>query len=202
MITLPILETDKNIYNDLISDKTLSFHYSKHHQTYVTKLNELLTSIGKEYSDIESVLKGLETFPADLKTAIFNNAGQVYNHNLYWQSISGVAEDNLLIEESLLNKINEAFTSLENFLVEFKNAGLTLFGSGWVWLVVDSENNLKIRKTANAETPFVNGEKCLLVMDVWEHAYYLDTQNNRGLYIDNFLKLIDWKAASERFSSN
>jgi superoxide dismutase, Fe-Mn family len=191
MITLPFLETQSKIYSDLISDETLSYHYSKHHNAYVLKLNELLTSEGKEYSEIEHVLSDLNSFSDTNKTAIFNNAGQVYNHNKYWLSMTSL-EDSEKTKENALELINGNFGNFENFAQQWKNAGLAQFGSGWVWLVQNTDGKLEIQKTSNADTPLLRGYKCLIVMDVWEHAYYLDTKNDRGSYIENFLKLINW----------
>ncbi len=190
---LPKLPYEKNALEPYISQKTLEFHYGKHHQTYLTNLNNLVAGTDLAEKTLEEVIK---TSASDKsKIAIFNNAAQVWNHTFYWNSMkpNGGGKP----EGELLTKIEADFGSFQNFLAEFKNAGLTQFGSGWAWLVLDLEK-LKILKTGNAETPLASSAKPLLTMDVWEHAYYLDFQNARASYIDAFLNnLINWDFASQ-----
>lgn len=194
--SLPDLPYNKAALSPFISEKTLDFHYDKHHKTYLNNLNKFLEN--------ESVLQGnsLEDIilksHQEKKTAIFNNAAQVWNHTFYWQSMKTNGGDKNLPTGDLKSAIESSFGSLDNFLQEFKQAGLSLFGSGWVWLVVDN-GKLAIKKTSNADLPAVyNGQIPLLTMDVWEHAYYLDYQNKRIDYIDIFLThLINWDFASQ-----
>ncbi|MFB2881767.1 superoxide dismutase [Floridanema aerugineum] len=184
-----------NALEPYMSANTFSFHYGKHHAAYVTNLNKLIE--GTELADkpLEEIVV---TSFKEGKTPIFNNAGQVWNHNFFWQSMkpggggtpSGVLAD----------KINADFGSFDKFKEEFKNAAATQFGSGWAWLVVDN-GTLKVTKTPNAENPVVHGQTPLLTLDVWEHAYYLDYQNLRPKFIDTFLEsLVNWDFAAENFS--
>ncbi len=193
---LPELPYAKNSLEPHISANTLNFHYDKHHQAYVNNLNNLIKGSNLEGKNLEEIIK--ISVNDSSKTGIFNNAAQVWNHTFYWHSMKpkGGGEP----QGELLIKINQAFGSFENFTQEFKNAGISQFGSGWVWLVLENDL-LKIVKTSNAATPITTSAKPLLTMDVWEHAYYLDFQNARPNYIDTFLKyLINWDFANENLS--
>ena len=191
-ITLPALPYEANALEPYITANTLSFHHGKHHQTYVTNLNNLIQ--GGELADktLEEIILAVANEPE--KIGIFNNAAQVWNHTFYWNSMKkggGGAPTG-----AIASKINEDFGSYEAFVDAFKNAGLTQFGSGWAWLVLDG-GKLKITKTANADTPMAHGQKAILTVDVWEHAYYLDYQNRRADYLDLFLKhLVNWDFAN------
>jgi Fe-Mn family superoxide dismutase len=191
-ITLPDLPYAQNALEPHISANTLSFHHGKHHNAYVTNLNKLIEGSPLASASLEEII---------LKSdgGIFNNAAQVWNHTFYWHSMkpngggtpSGVLAD----------KITQTFGSFDKFKEEFASAAATQFGSGWAWLVLDG-NNLKIVKTANAETPIKNGQTPLLTIDVWEHAYYLDFQNKRPDYIQVFLNnLANWEFAAENFAN-
>ena len=188
MIELPNLPYERNALEPYISENTINFHYGKHHQAYVTNLNNLIKGTELEGKSLEEIIK----ISANDKTkmGIFNNAAQVWNHTFYWNSMkpNGGGKPS----DKVLEKIEADFGSFENFIIEFKNAGATQFGSGWAWLVLEN-NKLKITKTANAETPLTTEAKPLMTMDVWEHAYYLDFQNARPNYIDTFLNhLVNW----------
>ena len=191
-ITLPALPYEANALEPYITANTLSFHHGKHHQTYVTNLNNLIQ--GGELADktLEEIIQAVANEPE--KIGIFNNAAQVWNHTFYWNSMKkggGGAPTG-----AIASKINEDFGSYEAFVDAFKNAGLTQFGSGWAWLVLDG-GKLKITKTANADTPMAHDQKAILTVDVWEHAYYLDYQNRRADYLDLFLKhLVNWDFAN------
>ncbi|MEZ7934665.1 MAG: superoxide dismutase [Sulfurospirillum sp.] len=191
-ITLPALPYEANALEPYITANTLSFHHGKHHQTYVTNLNNLIQ--GGELADktLEEIILAVANKPE--KIGIFNNAAQVWNHTFYWNSMKkggGGAPTG-----AIASKINEDFGSYEAFVDAFKNAGLTQFGSGWAWLVLDG-GKLKITKTANADTPMAHDQKAILTVDVWEHAYYLDYQNRRADYLDLFLKhLVNWDFAN------
>jgi superoxide dismutase, Fe-Mn family len=185
-----------------ISKQTLEFHHDKHHATYVNKLNELLA----QYPDllelsIEDLLVSLDKVPENIRTAVFNNAGQVYNHNVYWDSIAPKKDytENRGAAEPIFDAIAHAFESMENFQTLWTDAGVGQFGSGWVWLSVNDAGNLEIEKTSNADTPLVRGKKPIMVMDVWEHAYYLDYQNKRPEYITNFFEVVDWESVQEKY---
>lgn len=185
MITLPALPYSDDALSPCISANTISFHYGKHHQAYVTNLNKLIQGTEFENVDLVTIIK-------KSNGPIFNNAAQVWNHSFYWNSMKkngGGAPSG-----KIASKINEAFGSFEKFKEEFTTAATTQFGSGWAWLVVDTSGKLKITKTGNAETPLTTTDKPLLTIDVWEHAYYLDYQNRRPDYIKDFIeKLINWE---------
>ena len=185
---LPKLPYDKNALAPHISENTINFHYGKHHQAYVTNLNNLIAGTDLEGKSLEEIIK---ISAADkTKAGIFNNSAQVWNHTFYWHSMKPNGGGKPSGE--VLQKIEESFGSYENFVTEFKQAGATQFGSGWAWLVLDG-GKLKVTKTLNAETPLTTAAKPLMTMDVWEHAYYLDFQNARVNYIDTFLNhLVNW----------
>lgn len=187
--TLPELPYDLKALEPHISERTLSFHHGKHHQTYVDKLNELIAGTELADKELEDVIKEAHENPA--KIVIFNNAAQVWNHTFYWNCMSpnGGGEPS----DELKEKLDEAFGSFEHFKKEFKNACITQFGSGWAWLV-EKDGALTIMKTPNADLPMVHDAKALLTCDVWEHAYYLDYQNKRPDYVDTFLEnLVNWE---------
>jgi superoxide dismutase, Fe-Mn family len=191
-ITLPELPYGKDALTPHLTEKTIDFHYGKHHNTYVTNLVKLIGGTELEKETLENIIK--KTAGDNAKAGIFNNAAQVWNHTFYWHSMSpngGGAPTGLIAE-----KIKADFGGYEKFVEEFKNAGLTQFGSGWAWLIL-KDGKLQVTKTANADTPLAHGLKPLLTADVWEHAYYLDYQNKRADYLDAFIKnLINWDFAN------
>ncbi len=187
-IELPQLPYAHNALAPHISENTINFHYNKHHQAYVTNLNNLIAGTELEGKSLEEIIKISANDKS--KAGIFNNAAQVWNHTFYWNSMKPNGGSKPSGE--ILAKIESDFGSYENFITEFKQAGATQFGSGWAWLVLDGDK-LKITKTSNAETPLTTAAKPLMTMDVWEHAYYLDFQNARPSYIDTFLNhLVNW----------
>jgi len=190
-IVLPPLPYAENALEPVISAKTLSFHYGKHHKAYVDNLNKLIS--GTDYSDLslEEIIKG--TAGRAERAAIFNNAAQIWNHSFYWNSLSlkGGGEP----PAALKHQIEASFGSVDAFKKEFAAAAISHFGSGWAWLILE-DGKLKVVKTANAEDPLTTGKKPLLTIDVWEHAYYLDYQNRRPDYVNAALdKLINWEFA-------
>jgi len=187
-IQLPVLPYAKDALAPLISSNTLEFHYGKHHRAYVDNANKLIAGTDLANESLEAII--IKVAGDASKTGIFNNAAQVWNHSFYWQCMKpngGGAPTG-----AISDKIKAAWGSFEKFAEEFKNAGITQFGSGWAWLV--SENGqIKITKTSNADTPLAHGLIPLLTVDVWEHAYYLDYQNRRPDYLTAFIeKLINW----------
>jgi Fe-Mn family superoxide dismutase len=191
--TLPPLPYAQNALEPHISANTLSFHYGKHHQAYVTNLNKLLEEKDSNLAklSLEEIIK--KTAGDSSKAGIFNNAAQVWNHTFYWNSMkpNGGGEP----KGALAEKITEDFGGYDKFKEAFKAAGAGQFGSGWAWLVSE-KGTLKVTKTPNADLPMVHGQTALLTMDVWEHAYYLDYQNRRPDYITTFLdKLVNWDFA-------
>lgn len=189
MITLPKLPYSFKDLEPHIDAKTVEIHYTKHHQGYLDNLNKTIAenSLSITGPDLEDLISSINNFPQDLQGYIRNQAFQAYNHNLYWQSMT--TNFNSSIGPKTFKKITAGFESVENFRNEFTKAGLGQFGSGWVWLCLDSSGGLTIAKTGNADRPESHH---LMVMDVWEHAYYLKYQNRRAEYIDNFWALINW----------
>jgi Fe-Mn family superoxide dismutase len=166
----------------------LEFHHGKHHKTYIDTLNKLIQGSDLEKASLEDII--VETAGKADKLQIFNNAGQVWNHNFYWQSMTpnGGGQPKGDIADALKTDLG----GYEGFVESFKTAGTTQFGSGWAWLVIEN-GKVKVTKTANADDPLPHGQTALLTMDVWEHAYYLDWQNRRADYIKAFVDhLINW----------
>lgn len=187
-ITLPQLPYPKDALAPHISEKTLDFHHGKHHNTYVVNINKLIEGTDLANETLENIIK--KTAGDSGKIGMFNNAAQVWNHSFYWQCMKpkgGGAPRGPVAE-----KIKADFGSYEKFAEEFKNAGFSQFGSGWAWLIL-KDGKLEIMKTPNADTPVAHALKPLLVVDVWEHAYYLDYQNRRADYLKAFVEnLINW----------
>ncbi|MGM0621453.1 MAG: superoxide dismutase [Bacteroidota bacterium] len=188
---LPKLPYSKNALEPYISEKTIEFHYGKHHQAYVTKVNNLSKGTPFENASLEEIIQKAEG-------GVFNNGAQVWNHTFYFFQFNPDGCDEP--KDKLKKDIEAKFGSFEKFKEEFSNAAATLFGSGWAWLVKNQNGELEIVQTANAGNPLRNGKTPLLTCDVWEHAYYLDKQNARPKYIEDFWKIIDWKIISERYS--
>jgi Fe-Mn family superoxide dismutase len=185
---LPALPYDLDALEPHISRRTLEFHHGKHHNAYVTNLNKLIEGTDLDGRSLDDVITAVAGDAS--KAGIFNNAAQVWNHSFYWNCMKpggGGSPSGALAE-----KINADFGGFDAFVEQFKTAGATQFGSGWAWLVLDG-GTLKVTKTANADLPLAHGQKALLTMDVWEHAYYLDYQNRRPDYITTYLdKLVNW----------
>ncbi|MCG2759325.1 MAG: superoxide dismutase [Desulfobacteraceae bacterium] len=187
-ISLPVLPYGKNALAPYISQQTIEYHYGKHHNAYVTNTNKLIEGTDLSNQDLENIIK--KTSKDTSMSSIFNNAAQVWNHSFYWACMKpgGGGPPSGAIAE----RIASDFGSYEKFAEQFKNAGITQFGSGWAWLIL-KDNHLEIMKTSNADTPLAHGLKPLLTIDVWEHAYYLDYQNRRPDYLASFLEhLINW----------
>ncbi len=193
---LPALPYAENALEPVISQKTISFHYGKHHKGYVDTLNKLVADTDLAGKSLEEII--LATSGKADKAAIFNNAAQVWNHTFYWNSLT--PKGGGLPPAPLKAKIEADFGSVENCLKEIATASVGRFGSGWAWLVND-KGTLKVINTINAETPITSGLKPLLTVDVWEHAYYLDFQNRRADYVKELLeKLINWEFAAKNFA--
>jgi Fe-Mn family superoxide dismutase len=183
---LPSLPYEKNALAPHVSAETLEYHYGKHHQAYVTNLNKLLEGKPEEGKTLEEIILSAEG-------GVFNNAAQVWNHTFYWSSMK--PQGGGKPTGDLLAAINRDFGSFEKLAEEFSNAAATQFGSGWAWLVLEG-GKLKVTKTANADLPMKHGQKALLTIDVWEHAYYIDYRNARPKYIETFLNhLVNWDFA-------
>jgi superoxide dismutase, Fe-Mn family len=188
----PPLPYAENALEPVISARTLGFHYGKHHQGYQTNLNKLIDETAMAGWSLEKIMA--DTADNQGKSGIFNNAAQVWNHTFYWKSLKpGGAQ----VPSELKSAIEKDFGSIENLKKELSQAGATQFGSGWAWLVKE-KSSLKVVKTSNAQCPLTSGQKPLLTIDVWEHAYYLDYQNRRPDYLSAVIdKLLNWEFALE-----
>jgi len=176
--------------------ETFDYHHGKHHQAYVTNLNNLLND-NQEFG--KKSLEEIIISSQGKNAAIFNNAAQVWNHSFFWHSIKPNGGN--IPNGELLELINKSFGTIENFNNEFKQAAISQFGSGWAWLVRDKDNKLVIVKTSNAETPITQGQYPIIACDVWEHAYYIDYRNKRPDYVSVFLDhMINWDFAAARLS--
>jgi superoxide dismutase, Fe-Mn family len=171
--------------------KTVEIHHWKHHQNYVNNLNTALETL-PEFQNLalEELLTKLDSLPQEKLNIVKNNAGGVYNHNLYWLSLA--ANSPKVPQGNVAKEIDKTFTNFENFKKLFSQAGVNKFGSGWVFLVVNKSNLLEIISTSNQDTPLAEGLKPILTLDVWEHAYYLKYQNRRVEYIENWWNLVNW----------
>lgn len=193
MHTLPPLPYEKDALEPLISSETLDYHYGKHHKTYVDKLNVLIENTPFQDMDLVEIIKKSEG-------PIFNNAAQIWNHTFYWNCLT--PEKDTKPSEALLNEITKSFGSFDTFKTQFKDKAMNNFGSGWTWLVADKENKLSILNTSNAQLPVSdNTFSPLLTCDVWEHAYYIDTRNNRAQYLENYWTLINWTFVNAQFEA-
>ena len=196
MFTLPKLPYNLDGLEPYISEKTLSFHYGKHHKAYVDNLNGLIEGV----EDFEG--KSVEEIVADSEGKIFNNAAQAYNHTFYWYCMRPVGEGETNEPSAELKSILDAnFSSLDEFKAQFTDIAKTHFGSGWAWLLKKSDGKLEMIGMHDADTPIMNGDIPLLALDVWEHAYYLDYQNGRPDYIEAFWKVIDWSFVEKRLKA-
>jgi superoxide dismutase, Fe-Mn family len=199
MFTLIDLPYSYDSLAPYISKQTLEFHHDKHLAGYVKNLNQILEphEFFLNYT-IEELVQNLDKIPEDIQTAVTNNAGQVYNHNFYFEALQD-NKSQTKMSEDLTNGIN-SFVSYENFQNLWVSNAMAQFGSGWVWLVTDKEGKLTIEKTANADSPLMHGKTPILTMDVWEHAYYLDYQNRRVDYSLDFFKVVNWELVSQRYA--
>ena len=189
---LSALPYAKNALTPHISEETLEYHYGKHHQTYLTNLNNLVP--GTEFEGLS-----LEEIIVKSSGPIFNNAAQVWNHSFYWNSLTpnGGGEPT----GELATAINATFGSFAKFKEEFTKTAVTTFGSGWAWLVKNADGSLALVSTSNAGSPLTTGQTPLLTCDVWEHAYYIDYRNARPAYLEAFWALVNWDFAEANFSA-
>jgi superoxide dismutase, Fe-Mn family len=195
--TLPALPYADNALEPVISANTISFHYGKHHKTYVDNLNNLVKGTAYEGASLEKIV--MESAGKADQVAIFNNAAQIWNHTFYWNSLkpNGGGKPS----GKLAAMIDADFGSYDEFKKQLSATTVSQFGSGWGWLVVEA-GKLKIVKTANAEVPMTKGQKPLLTIDVWEHAYYIDHQNKRAAYVDAVIeKLLNWDFAEQNLAA-
>ncbi|HEU0118838.1 MAG TPA: superoxide dismutase [Alphaproteobacteria bacterium] len=185
------LPYDKSALEPHMSAKTLEFHHEKHHKAYVDMLNKLVAGTKYENAALETIIE--DTYEDKEHAKLFNNAGQVWNHNFFWSCMKAPKEgQDCKPKGNAAQQIEKAFGNLDDFKSQFKEAAVSQFGSGWAWLVMD-QGKLKITKTSNAVNPLTAAQKPILTCDVWEHAYYLDYQNRRPDMVDAFLNhLVNW----------
>lgn len=196
--TLPDLPYAKDALAPHISSETLDYHHGKHHNTYVTNLNNLVEGTPMADWSLEDLITKAGEAPADKRAGLFNNAAQHFNHSFYWKSLrpaGGSGPDG-----ALAGAIDSAFGSIDAFKEQFTKTAVTHFGSGWAWLVKDAAGSLAIVGTHDAGCPITDGVTPLLTCDVWEHAYYIDYRNARPAYLENYWALANWDFAAGNFA--
>ena len=193
---LPDLSFKYNELEPYIDAKTMEIHHTKHHQGYINNYVKSLENNQELLDmDVEKVLRQIDNVPDNIRQAVINNGGGYYNHRLFWTILSPKKTE---MSQELLNDLVDTFGSLENFKNEFSNAATKRFGSGWAWLLVNDKKELVVTSTANQDTPFELGNP-ILALDVWEHAYYLNYQNRRPEYIENFWHVVNWEEVSRLY---
>ncbi|CAD2076015.1 superoxide dismutase [Phocicoccus pinnipedialis] len=192
---LPKLPYAYDALEPSIDKETMEIHYSKHHNTYVTNLNNAVE--GTEFADksLEELVKNLSSLPEDIQTAVRNNGGGHYNHSLFWELLSPEQKE---IPAELKEAIEDKFGSVDSFKEKFEAAAASRFGSGWAWLIVGNDG-LEIVSTPNQDNPVMDGQKPVFGVDVWEHAYYLKYQNKRPEYLKNIWNVVNWDKVNELF---
>lgn len=200
MFTLPKLSYNYNALEPFMDEKTMTIHHTKHHQGYVDKLNQTLEKYPKlQESNIEDLLMDLNSIPKEIRTAVINTGGGHFNHSFFWKIMAPKTKSDL--SDKLLKEINSSFGGLDEFKDSFTQSAVSIFGSGWAW-VVKNDNKLEIINTTNQDSPISNGLKPLLCLDVWEHAYYLKYQNKRADYIDAWWNVVNWDQVEKNFTNN
>ncbi len=195
---LPNLPYAYDALEPYIDAQTMIIHHTKHHQAYVDNLNGALAKHPEIELNLEALLKDLDNVPADIRNVVRNNGGGVFNHNLFWTILAPARGQTP--SGDLLAAIAKTFGSFDTFKTEFETAAKTRFGSGWAWLIVDGDKNLKVVSTPNQDTPLNEGTP-ILNLDVWEHAYYLKYQNRRPEYVGNFWNIINWDEVERLYAA-
>jgi Fe-Mn family superoxide dismutase len=193
--TLPELPWAKDSLAPTISAETIEYHYGKHHKTYVDNLNKFAPGTKYETQSLEDVIKASYNQASEKK--IFNNAAQVWNHTFFWNSMAPKAGGPPT--GTIAAAIDRSFGNFGDFQKKFNEAAVGQFGSGWAWLVKTADGGLAIETTSNADTPFAAGKTCILTLDVWEHAYYIDYRNARAKFAEEWWKLVNWDFANKNF---
>ena len=193
--TLPPLRYKYDALEPHIDARTMEIHHTKHHQAYVNNLNTLVPGTKYEKMSLEEIVKATNGQASEKK--VFNNAAQVWNHTFYWHCLAPKAGGEPT--GNIKAAIDKAFGNFADFKKKFSDAAAAQFGSGWAWLVKNGDGSVAIETTSNAETPFAAGKTCVLTLDVWEHAYYIDYRNARPKYIEEFWKLVNWGFANKNF---
>ena len=198
---LPALPYSFDALEPVIDARTVEIHYTKHHATYLKNTNAAIEK-HPEFFDwsLEKILSNLDKVPEDIKTAVRNNAGGVFNHNIYWFNLSPASSFTEPVGR-IADAINKKFGDLASFKAEYEKAGLGRFGSGYAWLSAKPDGELVLHSTANQDSPLQEGLIPLLVVDVWEHAYYLKYQNRRAEYLGNFWTIVNWNEVEKRYNA-
>jgi Fe-Mn family superoxide dismutase len=191
---LPALPYANDALEPHISAETIEFHYGKHHNTYVTKLNGLVP--GTEFENLS-----LEEVIMKSSGGVFNNAAQIWNHTFYWNGLTPSSEAKEGPSGDLATAIDATFGSLDEFKAKFTDSAVNNFGSGWTWLVKNADGSIAIVNTSNAACPLTDGQTPLLTCDVWEHAYYIDYRNVRPKYLENFWAIVNWDFVEANFAA-
>ncbi len=195
--TLPSLPYLYNALEPYIDEQTMKIHHTKHHQAYIDKLNASLEKFPQlQKKTAEDLISNLNTIPENIRTAVRNQGGGHANHSFFWKILAKEVE----LRGEILKEINDHFGSFDKFKEAFKEACLTLFGSGWVWLAVNKTGELEIIKSPNQDNPMSDGKQPILGIDLWEHAYYLKYQNKRADYVEAFFNVIDWEKVNEFYN--
>lgn len=198
--TLPKLPYEYNALEPYIDAQTMEIHHTKHHQTYIDKLNAAVEKYPElAEKPVEELLKDLNAVPEDIRTTVRNHGGGHYNHSLFWNMMAPSAGGKP--QGEIATAINEKFGSFDDFTKAFTEAATTRFGSGWAWLVITKENTLEIMSTANQDSPISEGKIPLLGLDVWEHAYYLHYNQRRPDYIEAFWNVVNWNEVQKRYET-
>ncbi|WP_078392298.1 superoxide dismutase [Shouchella patagoniensis] len=196
---LPELGFSFDALEPTIDKTTMEIHHGKHHQTYVTNLNNVLESeVSLQNETLIDLLKKIDALPEAIQTAVRNNGGGHLNHTLFWEIIAPATGENEP-NSALKAAIDDTFGSFDSFKETFTRAATTRFGSGWAWLVVNANKELEVYSTPNQDNPIMDGKHAILGLDVWEHAYYLNYQNRRPEYIENFFSIINWQVVSKKY---
>jgi Fe-Mn family superoxide dismutase len=194
-IQLPVLPFSTDALKPFFSQKSLETHFEKHHLVYVDKLNELIKNTYYDDMTLEDIV--LTSFSED--ASVFRNAAQAWNHDFFWHSITSLRKSN--ISDICFDKLSNNFKSLENFKKEFIDSALSVFGSGWTWLVINQDGTLSIENYANADCPLMHAKIPVLTCDLWEHSYYLDYQSDRKSYMNHFMEIINWNFVEKNLNA-
>jgi Fe-Mn family superoxide dismutase len=197
--TLPDLPYSKDALEPHIDAKTMEIHHDKHHQAYITKVNDAIKGTPLENKTVEELISDLSAVPENIRGVVRNNGGGHANHSFFWKILS--AKGGGVPKGKLAEDIQATFGSFETFKEKFEAAGVGRFGSGWVWLIVNKGGKLEIVSTANQDSPLMEGNKPILGVDVWEHAYYLNYQNRRPDYLKAAWNVIDWDAVAKHYGA-
>ena len=199
MNILPKLPYDYNALEPYIDAQTMTIHHTKHHQAYIDKLNGAIKGTNFETMNVDEILKKINDVPENIRMAVRNHGGGHSNHSFFWQIMAPNASGEP--SGNVGDAIKHAFGGFDKFKEEFTNTAMTIFGSGWAWLVV-KDNKLEIIKTPNQDSPLMEGKIPLLGIDMWEHAFYLLRQNRKNEYIDAFWHVVNWKQVNKNYENS